>query len=693
MNMSSVIRSTEFAKLVLMGLLVLAAGHTLQAQTVADADGPDLRPAPTQTGDWRYEAPASAPSDQSEPRRHQTIDRSRPRSRAAQSVGPRVDRPARGAGNDGTYDERGEARGRRDQGYDRPGQRDQQFDRRDRTTDRRDANYVRPDGNNYGRDQAAARAEQEYRDGEGDSEVSPRAPLQPQYDSFGSQDNSRHTSAVRRIRQGPNQQDHQVDVHQHNSNQRGITPHNNTPYSNGPYQEANQAPPRRPYRDTDPRYARSRDNHVEPVGYQWRAAREDAQRAQLSEAPAYVPGAASDTADGAPTRPVSRTARALLPEHDYLEEGPSLPRTAARTRYTQTGTSRTFELPPGAELVQPQPDPMGGQAGGNIVYDDGRTSGPPGSYGAQGFSDDGAAPDGYDDGGYGGYGGGYDGYGRPMYSTPCPECGSCCGGISCPHRWFDESSVFAGVHAFKGGLDQGQNGNFGFQEGVNFAGSLWHQYGIGYQVGAQFVQSDLSGSNIASSFNNSRQQNFLTAGLFHRPACGNGLQGGVVFDWLDDRFYSHTRFTQMRGEISYITPYGNEFGFWGAFATGTNQTVQISSTTALTFGSVNMYNFFYRKNFTNGDQGRIWGGFTGDAGGIFGADYRVHMSNQWDLMGGFNYLIPGNGKSDGGSTQESWGLAMNVVWYPTRRACGIHNGPFRSLFGVADNNTFMVRER
>ena len=394
------------------------------------------------------------------------------------------------------------------------------------------------------------------------------------------------------------------------------------------------------------------------------------------------PGASSGTS--------SKTAKALLPERDYLEEGPALPRTAARTRYSQTGTSRTFELPPGAEIVQPQPETLRGPGGGNIVYDNGPPGGPQGSYGAPGFAGDGFAPDGYDDGGYGA--GGYNDCGQRMYSTPCPECGACCGGISCPHRWFDETSVFAGVHAFKGGLDQGQNGNFGFQEGVNFAGALWHEYGIGYQVGAQFVQSDLSGTNIANAFNNSRQQDFLTVGLYHRPACGNGLQGGVVFDWLDDRFYTQTRFSQMRGEVSWISPFGNEFGFWGAFATGSNQSVAVQSS-VLTFGPVNMYNFFYRKNFANGDQGRIWGGFTGDSGGIFGADYRVHMSNQWDLMGGFNYLIPGEGKNGGGQTQESWGLAMNVVWYPTRRACGIHNGPFRSLFGVADNNTFMVREK
>ena len=185
----------------------------------------------------------------------------------------------------------------------------------------------------------------------------------------------------------------------------------------------------------------------------------------------------------------------------------------------------------------------------------------------------------------------------------------------------------------------------------------------------------------------------MTGGLFRRATCGQGWQGGAVFDWLDDSFYTNTRFSQVRGEVSYIASYGNEFGFWGAFATSGGQSVAVNNT-VLTFGPTNLYAFFYRKNLANGGQGRVWGGFTsGNSGGLFGADYRVHMSNDWDLIGGFNYLIPSEGKDSGGATQESWGLMMNLVWYPTRSWCGIHNGPFRQLFNVADNNVFMVRQK
>ena len=420
-----------------------------------------------------------------------------------------------------------------------------------------------------------------------------------------------------------------------------------------------------------PRPPRDRYGNIERTQYEWRATREQAKRARLPEAPAFRPGADE------------RVDVAVLPKTDYLDgDAGQVPQ---RNGYRTAAGRQQYPLPPQPEILAPQSNYAPNTPNGAVMYEGGPM--PQDGYGADGYGADGY---GYGDDGYGPRG--CDTCGNGMYHTPCPDCGRCCGGYSCPHRWLEESSVFVGVHAFKGGLDQGQNGNFGFQEGVNFAGSLWHQHSIGYQVGAQFLQSDLSGTNIANAFNNSRQQTFLTVGLFHRPLYGAGLQGGAVFDWLDDNFYTTTRFSQMRVEISYISMFGNEFGFWSVFSTGSTQSVQVNQNT-LMFGSTDMFNFFYRKTFSTGDQARVWGGFTDSSSGIFGADYRVHMSNQWDLVGGFNYLIPSSGKDSGGSSQESWGLAMNVVWYPTRPACGLHNGPFRQLFGVADNNTFMIRNK
>ncbi len=61
-----------------------------------------------------------------------------------------------------------------------------------------------------------------------------------------------------------------------------------------------------------------------------------------------------------------------------------------------------------------------------------------------------------------------------------------------------------------------------------------------------------------------RNQLFLTVGAFRRV--DYGLQGGLVIDYLKERWYYRSSLTQLRGELSFRTLAGSEFGF--AFATG-----------------------------------------------------------------------------------------------------------------------------
>ena len=323
-----------------------------------------------------------------------------------------------------------------------------------------------------------------------------------------------------------------------------------------------------------------------------------------------------------------------------------------------------YELPPQANepMLQPQPEYVEGEVvNEGMVYD-----GPPGE----------AGPDGYPME-YGGASCGHDYHGWHR-----------CTGACCPYTWLDESSLLVGVQGFKNPTDLGRNGNFGFMEGVNFAGSFWNRFGIGYQVGARFAQSNLSGEQTGGSLDHSRDQVFLTSGLFQRAFQGNGLQWGVVFDWLEDQYFVDNNFSQVRAEASYLIN-GHEVGFWGAFGTSANKPVLINQDTVY-FRTTDIYAFFYRHTLHSGGQGRAWVGFTGDGEGLVGADFRVPVSNNIDLLSGFNYVIPKQGLNGGGSVQEGWGLSMNVVWYPTRTRHGVHNGPYRALFNVADNSTLML---
>ncbi len=276
---------------------------------------------------------------------------------------------------------------------------------------------------------------------------------------------------------------------------------------------------------------------------------------------------------------------------------------------------------------------------------------------------------------------------QPACGPDCPGCEEC-DRICIPRLWLNESSVFAGSHGFKNPVDQGQNGNFGFNEGFNLAGPLFRWHGIGYQVGARFAQSNFFGDPLSGTDNGVRHQSFLTAGLYRRADGDWGWQGGVVFDLLEDRYYLRGRAHQVRGEISFLGFNQHELGIWAAVNTNEDNVTLDGTNTILT--TTDLYAVFYRRSFDNFAQGRAWVGGSGVGDGLVGAEFRVPMSNRWDLTGGFNYLIPEQSKSEGAASEESWGLSLNLIWYPFRRARGHQSGQFRSLFGVADNGVMML---
>ncbi len=274
----------------------------------------------------------------------------------------------------------------------------------------------------------------------------------------------------------------------------------------------------------------------------------------------------------------------------------------------------------------------------------------------------------------------------------------------------NELSINSGLQSFKGPLDLGANGNIGTQIGVNLGDSIWHQHGLGYQVGAQYVGSDLYGAGLGQLLStNMRDQVFVTAGLFHRAYYNHGWQGGAVVDYLRDNYYVTMNMTQIRAELSYVGVCGHEFGFWGTGGSkGDRQTIagqRILAGNSFNFQPTSLYAFFYRKtNNCTGSQARFWAGFTEPVGIggnnflgtassslMFGADFRHTLGNKIDFIGSLNYLASSQGGA-AGQAAESYGMVMNLVFYPFRLpGAGPHNGPYRPLFNVADNSTFITQ--
>jgi hypothetical protein len=267
----------------------------------------------------------------------------------------------------------------------------------------------------------------------------------------------------------------------------------------------------------------------------------------------------------------------------------------------------------------------------------------------------------------------------------CGGCGFCGGCFGLGWLWPRDVQAFGGVQGFKGPVDQGRNGNFGFHEGFNLGGLLRPQCGIAYQFGAQAVHSNLSGDNTVAATSDDRTQYFLTTGLFHRAVCGSGLQGGAVLDLLYDDYYVNMRLSQIRAELSYVGPYRRELGFMMAASTREDLATIFGQTEI--WQATDQYAFFYRRTFDNGAYYRFWGGFTGRTDGLVGGDAQVPLSDSFALSTNFNYLIPDEG-GGAGASEEAWGLGISLVWYPGQRAgCPSMTRP---LFNVADNASFLV---
>jgi hypothetical protein len=262
-----------------------------------------------------------------------------------------------------------------------------------------------------------------------------------------------------------------------------------------------------------------------------------------------------------------------------------------------------------------------------------------------------------------------------------------------PELWknFNE---FGGVQAFKGPVDRGINGNFGFHKGVNWASPFWNAAGIGFQLGGEIAVSDFEGKT--GPFNNTREQYFVTTGLFRRARGNYGWQGGAVFDYLHDNFYTQMNLGQIRAEISYQAC-NNEVGFWaGAHAMSDTKTAaQLApiAQTAATFQTTDQFNVFYRRRFCNGGVARTWLGATNNHGMIWGSDATAPLSERWAIQASYNYLWPVGTDAVPNGIRESWGLQMSLVWYPGYKCPNACFNPYRPLFNVAENGTFMVRQR
>lgn len=270
----------------------------------------------------------------------------------------------------------------------------------------------------------------------------------------------------------------------------------------------------------------------------------------------------------------------------------------------------------------------------------------------------------------------------------CGECSSCL--VPCGFFFpAGNLELFAGVQGFTGPANQSAGGgSFGFNEGLNWGMPIPLFGCLGGQVGFRATQSNLSGSDASDD---TRRQAFVTAGLFRRVDVG--LQGGVVVDWLSDGWHRDIDLVNLRMELSWMIDGTHELGFWGTAGTK-NADDRETNALIIEWESTDLYAFFYRYNFGDCEQGdaRLFAGWSGQGDGLIGVDARLPLGAAWALETNFAYLIPNEGQGtnfEADHVQESWNVAMSLVWYPGRH-WGRGDSYYRPLFRVADNGVFMM---
>jgi hypothetical protein len=353
----------------------------------------------------------------------------------------------------------------------------------------------------------------------------------------------------------------------------------------------------------------------------------------------------------------------------------------------------------------------GGLLGGGGMMGRGPTGGGGGmgctSCGGMGCSGCGGTAPVWSDGPSCGCDGGYDmscGGGCDMGCGGCGNsCGGGCGGCNgCCLLFNPRTNVeaFAGAHAFRGISNLDSSGSFGFYEGFLLSGPVPCVPGeaLSWEFGGMFSQTDFEGSPYTE---NQRSQTFVTTGLFRRVDWG--LQGGMVVDFMNDNWYATSNLFQLRGELGWVYPSGHELGVWAA--KGINQSGDVANVVvqgaALSGGvgsePIGLYAAYFRRTFCEGGDGRIFGGVTDNSQAIVGADFRVPVTCNWGVTGGFTYLIPSNDydRTTTGSLrfqdvpQDAWNVNVGVVWSfggRMRDKCNYH----RALIPVANNGTFFM---
>ncbi|WDI43007.1 DUF6666 family protein [Bremerella sp. P1] len=281
------------------------------------------------------------------------------------------------------------------------------------------------------------------------------------------------------------------------------------------------------------------------------------------------------------------------------------------------------------------------------------------------------------------------------YAAPvCDPCTSMCDDCHSPScgTWFDGLELFAGLDGSKQPQDFGVNAHFGGRLHANWGIPVFHDSGIGIQIGTALSQTDhaVAVTNTLEG-SSGRTQSFITAGVFQRSC--SGWNWGVVYDYLYEDDYDLLSLSQIRGTLSYELNECNEIGFVGM--------APLSGADA-DWGGNAVYlrplaqgRFFWRHWWQTGAHTTAWMGMADSHGQanvalgdsdetgeviVFGADFQTPLNDYVALYGEANFVTP----ADTGTVDAFLGIAF----YPGGGAWRWQRRQSTALLPVAGSPSF-----
>lgn len=223
-------------------------------------------------------------------------------------------------------------------------------------------------------------------------------------------------------------------------------------------------------------------------------------------------------------------------------------------------------------------------------------------------------------------------------------------------------------------------------------------YGIGIQAGGSYGVYDWSGrgSSPSGRQTNAQQQVFTTAAIFRRTPCCSGINVGLAYDWMWNKYFSvfglQSSFSQLRVQGGYVVDQTDEYGVWGTLDVHTSH--RHSQGIPVSFRAISQVNLYWEHRYENCAKTMVWVGLpykrslmysSGRAGKyILGASFHAPLSCRWSIDGHASYM---RGHSAPGALKQrnyAANLCLELKWAFGDTECG-----FEPYMPIGNNSNFI----